>query len=675
MENRFGIKDFFIFLALIVLIVLVVVAMFQYDRQWEDVQLVKTRLESQSVEIQKLSRLIENGAVTMRGSDAAADAAGVQKSDGPFSRILKAQSLAGYASGDWFISSFPGKTAKLTPLLSGDAYAAEVQSHVLESLVSRDPQTLDWYGLLAKSWTIHDNSQAWHEAMDPLRQRVKGDPKKFFDDPDLPSEFATLPQVKELKQALDKGEAVEVPDSVLALYPGIPDAATIRFTLRDGVRFSDGQPLTADDVIFTYDLIMNPAIAAPRARAYYSRIRAVQKTGGDEVEFVFCEPYFQAFELAATMEILPQHFYSKYTPEQLNQSVGLLMGSGPYRLPDPASWKPGAPIELVRNDRYWGVPPAFNRIVFREISSDQGRLASFRNGEIDALSASPDQYRALSSDPQFMQKVQAFEYQNPVGGYRYVAWNERNPLFKDRRVRQALTMLLDRQRMIQEISLGYGALATGPFNPLSKQYNPQVKPWPYDVAEAKKLFTEAGFSDNGDNGILKDADGRPFEFRLTYPAGSANYDKMVLYMRDAYAQAGIILKPDPLEWQAFEDRLKNKNFEAISLGWTSGLESDIYQMFDSSQSGPEGDNFISYANPKLDEIIEKARSTMDEAQRMPLWQQAHEILHEDQPYTFLWFGKSLIFVDKRIQNIQRVKLGLSPMDEWFVPLSEQKYSQ
>lgn len=634
MENRFGIKDLFLFLLVGALLVLVVLSMFQYDRQWSELRAIRARLEGQARDLRQMQDMLQSGVAVA----SAAPANPGQMENDPFARLRAAQQLPNYTRGDWLVNVFPGQVAKLTPLLSGDAYASEVQSYVQESLGQRDPDTLAWSPLLAQSWKLIDNSEQYNAYVE--RQRAAG----------------------------QNGEHI-------AKDPNAPEAVRINFKLRDNLCFSDGEPLTADDVVFTYQFMMNPAIAAPRSQAYYSRIKAVEKKGPLEVEFVFSEPYFEAFELAASMQIMPKHFYSQFQPEQFNQSAGLLLGSGPYKLEDPIGWKPGTPIQLVRNTRYWGAMPGFDRLVFREISSDQGRLASFRNGEIDVFGATPEQYTALVMDTDLMTRVQAFEYQNPIGGYRYVAWNQKNELLADKRVRQALTMLLDRQRMINEIMLGYGVIATGPFNPQSKQYNPGVEPLPYDVQKAQQLLAEAGFVDRNNDGIIESPSGKPFEIRLTYPAASTNYDKQVLYMKDAYARAGIVLRPDPLEWAVFTERLENKNFEAISLGWTSGIESDIYQMFDSSQASVGGDNFVSYRNPELDAAIRQARQTMQEDQRMQLWRKAHQILHEDQPYTFLWFGKSLVFLDNRIHNVQRVKLGLNPSAEWFVPADRQRYTQ
>jgi peptide/nickel transport system substrate-binding protein len=185
---------------------------------------------------------------------------------------------------------------------------------------------------------------------------------------------------------------------------------------------------------------------------------------------------------------------------------------------------------------------------------------------------------------------------------------------------------------------------------------------------------EAGFIDDG-TGVLKEPDGTPFQFKLTYPSGAATYDEMVLFIKDAMAKAGITVIPDPLDWSVFSDRLKNRNFEAITLGWSESIEDDLYQIFDSSQMANGGDNFISYHDPELDELIEQARSTIDPATRMPLWQQCHALIHEDQPYTFMFATKGLTFLDARFKNVKVIPLGLNSETEWWVPRGQQRWEK
>lgn len=614
METRFGVKDFFLFLLVAALTVLVVLAMVQFDRQWDDVQKIKSLVEDQGRELARMSAVLAaggaGGAVRI---PATGPSARDDHGDDPFARIRAARARSDFAEGDWLVDGFGGKVAKLTPLISRDAYASVIQSYILEPLATRDPDTLEYRGRIARSWQIS------------------------------------------------------------------ADGMTITFQLRDYVRFSDGEPLTADDVVFTFSFIMDERIACPRHRTYYRTMESVRKTGPHEVVFRFKEPYFEAFALAASLAVLPKHYYSRFEPEAFNASTGLLMGSGPYVLDvaDPAGWKPGMPIQLKRNVRYWGVPCAFERLQFIEYTNEVARLTAFRNGTIDVFGALPEQYVDMLKDSAILQRTQRFEYQNPVGGYRYIAWAQRRnnqpTFFADRRVRQAMTMLIDRRRMIEEVMLGYAVEATGPFNPLSRQCSPNVKPWPFDIERAKALLAEAGFRP-GAGGVLISQDGKPFEFSLTYPSGTGNYDRMALFVKDALARAGIVCKPDPLEWSTFSDRLRNKNFEAISLGWTSDIEIDIYQMFHSSSMEAGGDNFVSYSNPELDAAMEKARRTVDESARMPLWNRCHEILHEDQPYTFLFFGKSLVFIDKRIHNVVMTRrMGLNGRSEWYVPKHLQRW--
>jgi peptide/nickel transport system substrate-binding protein len=149
---------------------------------------------------------------------------------------------------------------------------------------------------------------------------------------------------------------------------------------------------------------------------------------------------------------------------------------------------------------------------------------------------------------------------------------------------------------------------------------------------------------------------------------------MALLLKDLFARAKIRMKTDPQEFSVFRERLKYRDFDAISLGWSAGIETDIFQMFHSSQMADGGDNFMGYRSPELDGLIEQARRTLDETERMKLWHRAQAVLYDDQPYTFLFFPKSLLFLDKRIANVTLQPLGLSEDAEWYVPKSEQRYT-
>jgi peptide/nickel transport system substrate-binding protein len=159
---------------------------------------------------------------------------------------------------------------------------------------------------------------------------------------------------------------------------------------------------------------------------------------------------------------------------------------------------------------------------------------------------------------------------------------------------------------------------------------------------------------------------------------SEDYKRLVLLLKDLYARAGVVLKPKATEWPVMLEKSTKKDFDVILIGWTSVVESDLYQIFHSSQIKDDGDNFISYKNPELDKCIVQARSTVDQEKRMPIWQHCERIIYQDQPYTFLYRRKILAFVDKRFKNLKITNFGLnldSTPFESFVPSHDQKYAK
>ena len=617
MKNRFGIKELVLAVLLIAVLVSIWLAMAEFDRQWSSVQQIQASLKDQSEQLQKINKRLAAG-VLMKPTGSAAgtqpEPASQSSAEDPFYRLKEAQTAPGYTRGGWLILSFSSSPGKLTPLVTNDAYSNYIQGYIFQTLAQRDPDTLKWRPLIATSW---------HTSKDGL---------------------------------------------------------TITFNLRHDVTFADGTPLTSADVVYTFNLIMNPELSDPAQKTYYQTISSVTADGPYRVTFKLDKPYFKGFETCATMQVMSKRFYSQYSAAQINQKPALLMGSGPYQLQEGATgWTSGGnSIVLVRNDNYWGVPPAFDRVIYKIISDNTAQLTAFTNGELDLFSPQPEQYIQLKSRASIRKQANIFVYATITGGYRYIGWNERKggkpTLFSDRRVRQAMTMLIDRPQMCDRLMEGLSRVVTGPFNPLSDQYDHHIKPWPYDPVRAKKLLKEAGYYDRDGDGVIDGPDGKPFEFKLIYPASQTNYQHMVLYLKDAYAKAGIIMHPDPLPFPVMIQRIQDRNFTAMTLGWGGTIESDPYQIFDSKQIAGSGDDYVSYVNHHLDKLIETARMTPDAAERLKMWHQVHRIIHEDQPYTFLFTSKSVDFINKRIQNVKMTKkLGLNDQNEWFIKKAAQTW--
>lgn len=637
MKKTLTTKDYFLFGLIILLVVLLLLSMNQVDRQWLKLTRMESTIAEQSKDVSairglvsKLQQKISNISLQPQMASNAQTASGAQiapkninsqneidQIPAAFKHAYESTKKEDYALGGWFVGSFGNSIKTITPLVSNSGYANEVQARVQESLLSMDSDSLKYQGLLAKTWQISE------------------------------------------------------------------DGLTITFQLRNDVVFSDGEPFDSSDVVFTFDFIMNEKIKAPSTRAYYKQIESVVAKGKYEVVFKYKEPYFKALAFAGGMAILAEHFYSPYLkdPEKFNQSKGLLIGTGPYRLADPKNWTSDQDgIELIRNNRYWGpVTPSFDRVSWRIIQNDSARLTTFRNGDIDLYSdAQPIDFDKLKDDKQLNKISKPFDYIAAASTYSYIGWNQKlnkKPTrFADKRVRQAMTWLIDKQKIVDSIFLGYRTAAVSPFGEGSPQHDSSLKSRGQDIEKGKALLKEAGYEDRDGDGVIEDAEGKPFEFKLIYFGNRETTKRMVLLLKDMYARAGIKLIPVPSEWPVMLEHLDKKDFEAITLAWGGSIESDLYQIFHSAQI-KEGDNRTAYKSEELDVLIEKARATVDEEKRMKLWQQAEKILYEDLPYTFLNRRGELGFASKRVKGQRMTKLGLTTGgDDNYIPKALQKHA-
>ncbi|MEE9309867.1 MAG: ABC transporter substrate-binding protein, partial [Cocleimonas sp.] len=275
MQKRFSSKDLVLYTFLTLIIFLLLLAMYQVDRQWNKLTKLEQSFSAQSKDIGALrstlaglDKKIDQGVQVANitgGGKTGKTGGGVPES---FKRAYAATQKEDYAQGDWKTNSFTSTLKTLTPLVANEADSSSVHNYVLESLITRNPDTLEQSGLLAKSWTISD------------------------------------------------------------------DGLIITFKLHENIVFSDGEPMTSEDVVFTFDFTFNKDIKAPAQQAYFEPIESVKATGKYEVVFTFRRPYFEALGMAGGMEILPKHFYEKYLGdlEAFNTSKGLLLGSGPYKL-------------------------------------------------------------------------------------------------------------------------------------------------------------------------------------------------------------------------------------------------------------------------------------------------------------------------------------------------------
>ncbi len=692
MDSKFGFKDMMIFVFLAAVIVSVWLAIKQYDRQYVIIKGMEGQLQQliseqkdTSDRVERLERRINQG---INVSDTATTASQTQQTeDPPFitRRLQAAHDHDDFTYGDWRVDTFPAKVAVLSPLTYKDYYANIVHPYLFDTLVWLHDDDLTFVPQVAERWEIEDNCEAYRafekKALAKLNAQAERDPAVYKEQLDTLLETAEQksgqpePGTTDYQRLVNKARQAWA-DKQLKADPDRPIALKITFFLRKDVNFSDGHPLTSEDLVFTLDLMNNPKVDCPHLRNFYDIIEKAQANGPYEVTFHISKPHYMAMEMCGNRPILPKHFYSKYTPQQINENPGLILGSGPYRMKTVDGWRPGQPIELVRNERYWGPKPALEKMIWHQIDNEVARQTKFENGDLDYFLALPEQYVNLKKNSRVMARAVAREYPRIPSGYRYIGWNldrEGPTKFTDKRVRQAMTFLTPRRKLCEEVFLNYATPRAGPWTADSPQSDPDLTPRLHDLKKGLALLKQVGWADTDGDGVL-DKDGKPFRFTLTYPSGSATTRRVTLYLKDAYARAGIIMDLEAIEWSVFHERTENRTFDAVMLGWGGGaVESDIRQMFHSSQIGGGADNYGSYSNPKLDALIDQARTTIDRDKRMALWNACHRILYEDQPYTFLNEPLRLEFIDRRFKNVSHHKTGVNDHWEWYVPAPQQKY--
>ncbi|MCA9288578.1 MAG: hypothetical protein KDA05_08335 [Phycisphaerales bacterium] len=622
MQNGFGFKDFMLLAMLLVLIIMTGMQMYQEDRRFRDVLELRSAVQEQATQTGALRRAIQDGGVrtsarpgpgqqaaaTRDESWARAGDVAISWQDGP-AFVSDPRDFEDFGEGGELRETFEGRPAKITPYQYSDVYGRRVIENVVcECLGRYNSQTLSLEGVLAEAWQ--------------------------FD----------------------------------------PEGMWLRVKIRDEACFSDGIPLTAEDVKFTFDYVMDPQMDTERFRSTLNVIQSVEVVSEKVCEFRFERPVYTNMSSALTMPVIPQHLYQGLTPAQFNSATGYLAGSGPYRLESldiNNQWAPPEDIVLVRNENYWGVRQGPDVIRFRIIQNYTTSLTDFQNGGSHMMRATSEQFREMSEDEGFVERNQMLAWSNMRGGYSFIVWNcaERNGRatpFADGRVRMAMTLMLDRERINRDFYMGLAEVATGPFPP-GPQQNPEIEPWPYNEDRARQLLAEAGWLDRNNNGILENARGDEFRWEYTFSTGSPTTEKIGNYMVDQCRKLGIVCTIRKVDWSIMDSILDNRDFDGLTMAWSaSDPESDPNQLWHSDSIRNRGDNFAQWNSPEADRLIQLGRGTMDVEERMRIWHDLHRVIHEEQPYTFLLEIPWIRFVDRHVENVHTYPVGLAK-EEWYFP--------
>jgi len=576
--------------------------------------------------------LLALGCWTAKAADSSsADAKAIAQS--PASEpIHRDVTLAGKppAENDTLLLAYPDDPDTVNPLNANDTVSEELMRLVYEPLADRkfsDPDV--WVPTLAESWTF---DPATREYTIHLRKGVKWHPIKLPNGEELPA-----------------------------------------------------KELTARDVKFTFDCILNPYIEDASTRSYYEDPQAtsdadrykikVSLVRGDPyaIKVKWLKPYFLADEFTLGVNIMPMHvfsvdangktisrdFSSKEFADGFNNHWAnrQMCGTGPLIFKE---WVKEQRVVLERNPDYWGAPFYFSHLLYRHISNPNTMVQEVLQNDIDAAGiAEKDQYfQNLDHKNVKAGKVRLETYDYPA--YRYLGYNLKREFFKDKRVRWAIGHAVPVDEIIAKIFHGLAIPITGPFLPGSPSNDPALKPLAYDLDKARALLDEAGWKmEEGESVRSRMIGGQKVEakFDLMIFSDSPSYSAIAAIVQDNCRRIGVQVSITPAKWALMLQKLRKKDFDATILGWAMGWKDDPYQIWSGNQADvPESSNAIGYRNPEVDRLIDELRITMDRDKQIEIYHKIHDLIYDDQPYTFLYSEKATAGYDARIQNVKFYKI-------------------
>lgn len=442
-------------------------------------------------------------------------------------------------------------------------------------------------------------------------------------------------------------------------YEVLEDGRLFRFELREDVYWQDGVQLTADDVYFTYKLTIDPKTPTPYA-ADCLLVKEFKQTGKFSFEVRYEKPYARAI-ITWMMAILPKHIleHEDITKTAFARSP---VGAGPFKLKE---WKTGSRLVLEANENYFEGRPYLDSLIYRIIPDVTTIFLEAKAGKVDYLGLTTQQYLLQTKGREWDEVWNKYKY--IANGYTYIGFNLKHPFFADRRVRQALSYASDRDTVIKGALLGLGEKTAGPYKPGTWVYNTALSPYPYDPQKALELFAQAGWT-RGKDGYLQ-KDGRRFSFTVLVNQGNKERETVLLILQEQWKKLGIDIKIRTVEWATFINEFVLKGqYDAVILAWNILEDPDIYDVWHSSAIRQNGLNFVHFRNAEADVLLEKGRSTADRTERKAYYDRLQEILHEEQPYLFLYVPYALPMVQKRFQGVEPAISGITHNTEkWWLP--------
>ncbi len=430
--------------------------------------------------------------------------------------------------------------------------------------------------------------------------------------------------------------------SALEPVPGLaeswesPEPTVWIFKLRSGVKFHDGKPLTAEDVVFTYQTILNPDLNA-QFRTLFTPIKSIEAVDESTVKFTLSEPYAPLLSYL-DMGIVPKHLVEAGADIGMNP-----VGTGPMKL---KSWNRGSEIVLEANADYWGAKPRVETLRFMIISNATARAQAFEAGNLDIIQAplEPQDVVRLNADDRFGKSLGAGV------SLTYFHMNTKDPLLSDPKVRNAIGHLIDYETIISEIYSGVDAKATSVLLPSFWAYTDAINQPAFDPAAAVAKLNELGWTDSNGDGIL-DKDGKKFHLVLSTHSEDSARVQTAEYLQAVFESAGIETELRVTDWPSFSTNYVHKGQHQIGLlGWLNIVDPDrlLYSQLRTGGST----NWGGYSNPDVDRYLDLGRTSADQAERTEAYRKAAGIIAEELPYIGLSYPGFQLYYNKKLGELK-----------------------
>jgi peptide/nickel transport system substrate-binding protein len=433
------------------------------------------------------------------------------------------------------------------------------------------------------------------------------------------------------------------------------DGLTWTFTLRNDVKWHDGQPFSADDVKFTFDQILDPANSSVE-RSNYLDVSEVVAVDPRMVRFQMKNPLMSLpIITGATVGILPKHLLQGKPLRDATEFNNVMpIGTGPFKMKSITS---GSDVQLVANEAFYRGRPKLDAVIFKIVPDSNVVLAQLKSGELDFATVEAGDLAAVQNDPNLVLK----EYPAPEWWYYVV--NEKNSLFSDKRVRQALVYGLDRDAILKAAALNHGVSMTATIpSALSDWYDASLKPYPFDVAKAKSLLSDAGWMPGSDS-VLQKA-GQKFSFKISLDNTSAARKQMAVLAQQYWKTLGLDPTIDELSRTVWAQNMTNRTIDISVANTPSSWDPDTQRRFYLSNAGS---NFGQYSNPDADKLLNAGVAETDTSKRKSIYVQYQQLVYDDVNAIAGYYPNELRITAKKLQGLPDLPIRdvMTYMDQWY----------